>query len=217
MLNITFGTSALAAGVAPSSVSDNGEIVDTAPEGFVRDDDGGLVQIYRGGEAVPESVLHHGGEVVEDPSIHLVWIGGRPRMRADLEMAREFSSWERLSVLDRYGVRATGLRVTGTQLPSIGMKVNDLDIQRALSRAVDEGRLQHVNAGAIYVVMMEPGVDLSIGTTTDFTSYNSVFHPTEKPMRYVVVRGGLDENVTRAAMYAGVARAAINPNGNGWF
>jgi hypothetical protein len=132
-------------------------------------------------------------------------------------MAREFSSWERLSVLDRYGVRATGLRVSGTELPSIGMKVNDLDIQRALARAVDEGRLQHVDADAIYVVMMEPGVELSIGTTTEFTSYNSVFHPTEKPMRYVVVRGGLDENAARKALYAGVARAAINPNGNGWF
>ena len=217
VLNITFGTSALAAGVAPSSVNDDGELVDAVPEGFVRDDDGGLVQIYRGGDAVPDSVLHHGGDVVKDPSIHIVWIGRRPQMRADLEMARGFSSSERLSMLDRYGVRATGLRVSGTQLPSIGMKANDLDIQRALSKAVDEGRLQHVDADTIYVVMMEPGVALSIGTTTDFASYNSVFHPAEAPMRYVVVRGGLDEDATRAALYAGVARAAVNPNGNGWF
>jgi hypothetical protein len=217
VLNITFGSSALAAGVAAESVTRDGEVVDVVPAGFVRDDDGGLVQVYRGGDAVPDSMLHHGGDVVADPSIHVVWIGARPQMREALQMAREFSSPNRLMTLDRYGVRATGLRVAGTQLPPIGAKANDLDVQRALAGAVAEGRLQHVDPDAIYVVMMEPGVELSLGSTTDFLSYNSVFHPTELPMRYVVVRGGLDASTTSAALYAGVARAAVNPNGNGWF
>ncbi len=217
VLNITFGTSATAVGVAPDAVTEDGDIVERIPDGFVRDDDGGLVQVYRGGDAVPESVLHHGGEVIGDPSIHMVWIGGRPNVRGDLEIARGFSSHERLMVLDRYGVRATGLRVAGTQLPSLGTKVTDLDVQRALAGAVESGQLPHLDRDAIYVVMTEPGVELSVGTTTGFLSYNSVFHPTEEPMRYVVVRGGLEPRTARDAIYAGVARAAVNPNGNGWF
>jgi hypothetical protein len=217
VLNITFGSSALAPGILADSVDGEGAIVEVIPAGFVRDDDGGLVQVYRGGEAVPESVLHHGGAVVKDPSVHIVRIGDRTRTRDDLEFAREFSAPARLSMLDKYGVRATGLRVSGTRLPAIGLTVNDLDVQRALSNAVESGRIQHVDPDTIYVVMLEPETQISIGTTTDLLSYNSVFHPTEEPMRYVVVRGGLDDTTARSAVHAGIARAAINPNGNGWF
>ena len=216
VLDITFGSAALAPGVSAASIQDDEVVEDVIPDGFVRDDDGGLVQIYRGGEAVPDNVLHHGGAVVEDPSIHVVTIGARDPGEA-MDVAREFSSHDRLTMLDRYGIRNLGLRVAGTRLPSLGNMTNDLDVQRALATAVESGRLQHVDEGTIYVVMMEPATQLSIGTTTDFLSYNWVFHPTELPMRYVVVRGGLDPESTRRAVHAGVARAAVNPNGNGWF
>lgn len=217
VLDITFGTSALAPGVSADAVDEEGNIHEVIPAGFVRDDDGGLVQIYRGGDAVPESVLHHGGAVIDDPAIHVVTIGEGSTGRLAMQIAREFSSHDRLQTLDRYGIRNTGLRVSGTRLPAVGAVANDLDVQRTLSNAVESGRIQHIDPDTIYVVMMEPGTQLSIGTTTDFLSYNSVFHPTELPLRYVVVRGGLDRAVTRDAMHAGIARAAVNPDGNGWF
>lgn len=217
VLNITFGTAAVAPGVSPASIDEDGAIVDVVPDGFVRDDDGGLVQVYRGGEAVPESVLHHGGAIVQDPSIQVVWIGEHAERREDLQDAREFNSPERLMTLDRYGVRGYGLRVDGTSLPSIGTKLNDLDVQRALSNAVESGRLQQADPDTIFVVLLEPGTEIALGGTTDFLSYNTVFHPSETPMRYVVVRSGLDPAARREAIYAGVARAAVNPNGNGWF
>ena len=218
VLDITFGSSsALAPGVMAEAVDEEGEIHEVIREGFVRDDDGGLVQIYRGGEAVPDAVLHHGGRVIDDPAIHVITFGDRSTGRDELEIAREFSSHDRLTTLGRYGVRDTGLRVTGTRLPALGPATNDLDVQRALASAVESGRIQHTDDNVIYAVMMEPGTQLSIGTTTDFLSYNSVFHPTELPMRYVVVRGGLAPAVTREALHAGVARAAVNPDGNGWF
>ena len=217
VLDITFGSSALAPGVTADAVGDEGEILEVLPDGFVRDDDGGLVQIYRGGEAVPERVLHHGGAVIEDPAIHVITIGEGSIGRRELEMAREFSSPGRLEMLDRYGVRNTGLRVSGTHLPALGPAANDLDVQRTLSSAVENGRIQHTDPDTIYVVMLEPGTQLSVGTTTDLLSYNSVFHPTALPMRYVVVRGGLDPRVAADALHAGVARAAVNPDGNGWF
>lgn len=217
VLNITFGSSALAPGVTEEMIGDDGEVLEVIPEGFVRDDDGGLVQVYRGEEAVPERVLHHGGAVIADPHIRVIAVGGRP-LRELLGFAREFNAPERLAALDRYGVRNSGVRVAGgLALPSLGTSANDLDVQRALAGAVESGRIQHDDPEAIYVVVMEPGTRLSVGATTDFLAYNSVFHPTELPMRYVVVRGGLDAATTRAAMHAGIARAAVNPNGNGWF
>ncbi|HYC62445.1 MAG TPA: hypothetical protein VEK79_23035 [Thermoanaerobaculia bacterium] len=217
VLDITFGSSALAPGVTADAITEEGEIQEVLREGFVRDDDGGLVQIYRGGDAVPDSVLHHGGAVIADPAIQVIIIGERASIREELQIAREFSSAERLETLDRYGVRNTGLRVSGASLSSLGATANDLDVQRALANAVESGRIQHTDRDTIYVVMMERGTELSVGTTTDFLAYNSVFHPTELPMRYVVVKGGLPPAATREAVHAGVARAAVNPDGNGWF
>ena len=220
VLNITFGAAdELAPGVSADSINEDGEIVEVIPAGFVRDDDGGLVQVFRGGEAVPESVLHHGGAVLEDPSIHVIRVGDAPRKRGGdvMQAAREFSSAERLRVLDRYGVRATGLRVSGMRIAPLGRSLNDLDIQRALANAVESGRIQHNDPEKVYVVVLDEDAEINVGGTTDFLSYNSVFHPTEMPMRYVVVRGGLDADTERSALNAGVAHAILNPNGNGWF
>jgi hypothetical protein len=220
VLDITFGSAALAPGVSPESISDEGDVLEVIPAGFIRDDDGGLVQVYRGGDAIPETILHHGGAVVEDPAIQVLRVGDR-RSASELEgetvqMAREFSSQERLATLDRFGVRATGLRVSRGTLPSLGPVVTDLDVQRALANAVESGRIQH-DPATIYVVVLEPESLLSIGGTSDFLSYNSVFHPTEQPLRYVVVRGGLAPSVRSESMHASIARAVLNPNGNGWF
>src|SRR4029077_14359989 len=108
------------------------------------------------------------------------------RMRPAAQMARELGSDERFSRIDRYGVRNLGLRVNARQLPGIPKKANDLDVQRALSNAVESGRIQHVDPNAVYVVMLDADVEPAVGATTDFLSYHSHFHPTELPMRYVV-------------------------------
>ena len=57
----------------------------------------------------------------------------------------------------------------------------------------------------------------SVGGTRNGLSYHSQFHPTELPMRYVVVRGGLDRAALQDALRASVARALVNPEGNGWY
>jgi hypothetical protein len=48
-------------------------------------------------------------------------------------------------------------------------------------------------------------------------SYHSEFHPTELPMRYVVVRANLDPSRVGEAINASVFRTLANPAGNGWF
>jgi hypothetical protein len=214
VMDITFGASAAS---APETVA---ALTVVLPADMVTDDDGGLVQVYRRGDAGREA-LYHGGEVVEDASsVQMLFLGDKwsdDSMRPVAQMARELGSDERFSRIDRYGVRNLGLRVNARQLPALPAKANDLDVQRALAAAVESGRIQHVDANAVYVVMLDPGVEPAVGSTTDFLSYHSQFHPTELPMRYVVVRGGLDPATTREAISASVARALMNPNGNGWF
>ncbi|HJQ35831.1 MAG TPA: hypothetical protein VKB93_01700 [Thermoanaerobaculia bacterium] len=184
------------------------------PADFVLDDDGGRVHVYRGGDAIGD-ILFHGGAVIEDPSIRILFAGSwnEPERRSVMTDVRGIDRETNIRELDRYGVRTFGFRTASQALPLAGGEVMDLDIQRALAEAVESGRIQHVDPDAIYVVMLDATMQPALGGTRDFLSYHSVFHPTELPMRYVVVRAGADRNAIRAS----VARALVNPEGDGWY
>jgi hypothetical protein len=188
------------------------------PADMIRDDDGGRVRVYRGGDALGDP-LFHGGAVVEDPSIHLLYAGrwSDKAMRPVLTMARRINADDEVRDLDRYGVRTFGFRVSGQRLPLNGTEITDLDVQRALSEQVEAGTIQHIDPNAVYVVMLDADLSPSIGGTRDWLSYHSQFHPTELPMRYVVVRGGLEAQEQRRAFQASLSRALLNPAGDGWF
>ena len=67
------------------------------------------------------------------------------------------------------------------------------------------------------IVALDPMTMVSVGATRDWNSYHSQFHPSELAMPYVVVRGGLESGAMREALFASVARALVNPAGDGWF
>ncbi len=211
VLDITFGGTAV---VAPIPEAD----APVLPRDVVLDDDGGRVHVYRGGEAVGD-VLFHGGAVMEDPSIRVLFAGTwtEDDKRAALAAARSIDGEPRVRELDRYGVRTFGFRVGSQALPLSGGEVLDLDVQRALASEVEAGRIQHVDPDVVYVVMLDDSMQASVGGMRDWLSYHSQFHPTEMPMRYVVVRGGLDRAARQEAMRASVSRALVNPEGDGWF
>jgi hypothetical protein len=225
VLDITFG----AAARAPSIQADPQAFFDAAgtpqviwPADMILDDDGGRVQVYRGGDATGD-VLFHGGPVLEDPSIQVLFAGTWPEEeKRPVRMAADHAGGEAtVRELDRYGVRSFGFRVAAQDLPLASLDVrgelNDLDVQRALANAVEAGRIQHLDPNVVYVVMLDPSLHPSIGGTRDWLSYHSEFHPTELPMRYVVVRGGLDPATRQQAIRGSLARALVNPAGDGWY
>lgn len=220
VLDITFGTAALAPGdelaVTDDSVSEAPEVV--WPADMVRDDDGGRVHVYRGALSM-DDVLFHGGAVIEDPSVRVLFAGtwADRDMRTALMAARMLDRDQEIRDLDRYGVRTFGFRVGSQRLTMPSGDVLDLDVQRALAAEVEAGRIQHVDPNAVYVVLLDASMQPSVGGTRDWLSYHSQFHPTELPMRYVVVRGGLDRAALQDALRASVSRALVNPEGNGWY
>lgn len=223
VLNITFGTAALSPEIlSDEPASDAGATTDIPevvwPADMVRDDDGGRVHVYRGGEAIGD-ILFHGGVVVEDPSVHVLFAGtwSDSQKRSIVAAARRINNDERVRDLDRYGVRTFGFRIGSQTLPLQSGEIMDLDIQRALLTEVEAGRIQHVDPDAVYVVMLDPSMDPSLAGTRDWLSYHSQFHPTQLPMRYVVVRGNLESNAQRDAVRASLSRALVNPAGNGWY
>ena len=223
VLDITFEASALS---TPQMLEDQPIADDSAfaaperiwPADMIRDDDGGRVHVYRGGAAVGD-VLFHGGAVLEDPSLHVLFAGNwsDDEMKPVTLATRRVDRDERMRELDRYGVRSFGVRASSRKLEMPGGEINDLDVQRALANEVEAGRIQHFDPNAVYVVMLDSSMIPSLGRTRDWLSYHSQFHPTELPMRYVVVRGGLDRATQREAIHASLFRAMLNPAGDGWF
>jgi hypothetical protein len=188
------------------------------PADMITDDDGGRVQVYRGAGNLAD-VLFHGGAVVENPSIRVLFAGtwAEADKQPVLGAAQRLDREETVRDLDRYGVRTFGFRVASQGLPMSGGEVLDLDVQRALANEVEAGRIQHVDPDAIYVVMLDASMQPSIGGNRDWLSYHSQFHPTELPMRYVVVRGGLDRAALQDAIRVSLSRALVNPAGDGWY
>jgi hypothetical protein len=209
------------------------------PADMVEDNDGGRVRVFRGGDPLGE-VLFHGGKVIEEPRIRVVFAGRQfdaATRRALVDAARGISSGLRVDELARYGVRAAAMPLDsdleldnptfrpGPARSPLGSSVvsaltddaTDLDVQRLLATAVEEGRIQHLDENVVTVVVVDGKTPLAVGTTRDWLSYHSLFHPTELAMPYVVVRAGSDPTAARAAMLASVSRALIDPAGDGWF
>ena len=189
------------------------------PADVITDEDGGRVRVFRGGDAIGDP-LFHGGEVIEDPSVTVVFVGDRWSMeskRGVIDSVRHLNTDSQFEATSRYGVRTFGMRTNAIVIPNIGADVTDLDVQRALATAVESGRIQHNDANTIYVVALDRNAHASVASSSDWSSYYSLFHPTELAMHYVVVRGGLEPDQFSQAMSASFLRALINPAGDGWF
>jgi hypothetical protein len=215
VLDITFGTAATTVDIEEEAAADYEPVW---PADMILDDDGGRVRVYRSGDPLGD-VRFHGGPVVEDPSIQLLFAGdwSEREMGSAVAATMGLSQDLRIRDLDRYGVRTFGFRVNAGRISMPSGETNDLDVQRALLAEVEAGRIQHVDPDVLYVVLLHPTSNPNLAGNRDWLSYHSQFHPTDLPMRYVVVRGGADRDVQRDALYASVARALVNPASNGWF
>jgi hypothetical protein len=196
------------------------------PADLVEDDDGGRVQVFRGGNAAGD-ILFHGGPVMEHPRLRVVFAGDHwsdADKHAITQLVRDLGSDPQFDALAKYGVANWGMQIEGRvplprnlQIGAVAPEMNDLDVQRLLSSAVDEGRIQHNSPDVLTIVVLDRDTTMAVGQTRDWESYHSQFHLTELAMPYVVVRGGLAPDAFRASLVGSVFRALVNPAGDGWF
>jgi len=219
VLDITFGASAaMAPAVQALPARDPADDI-RYPADVIRDEDGGRIRVYRGGDAIGDA-LFHGGAVVEDPSINVIFVGDHwdaAHRLPVIQAVRQINADSNFRELDRYGVKTFGMRMNSQQVSAPTQDVSDLDVQRLLASSVEAGRIQHLDENALYLVMLDPQMDASVASDRNWLSYHSEFHPTDLPMRYVVARGKLEGQALRDAINASVYRALVNPAGNGWF
>ena len=218
VLNITFGGTVALPDEQVTPTDDSVSAV-RYPADMADDEDGGRVRVFRGGDILGDP-LFHGGAVVEAPMVNVIFVGSHfsdAETKTIMHSVRGINADSRFKDLARYGVRTFGMQVNARNIPDAGREITDLGVQRALSNAVEAGSIQHVDENTLYVVVLDRDTDASLATNRDWLSYHSEFHPNDLPMRYVVVRGGLDPEQLREAITASVFRALVNPAGNGWF
>lgn len=201
------------------------------PADMVEDNDGGRARVYRGGEPLGD-VLYHGGGVITRPRLRIVFAGDEwdnaTRLKA-IRAAHDLSSDLRFQELERYGVIPAAMTVDSSlsadlrgprhdavagAMDDLPADATDLDVQRLLADAVAAGRIQHLDEDEITIVLVHPEAQLAVGMTRDWSSYHSLFHPTELGMPYVVVRAGPN---LRESLAASVLRSIIDPKGDGWY
>jgi hypothetical protein len=218
VLNITFGGTVSLPDEEITPTDDSVSAV-RYPIDVVGDEDGGRVRVFRGGEILGDP-LFHGGSVIEAPVVNVIFVGNHfsdEETKTIMHSVRGINADARFQDLSRYGVRTFGMHVNSRNIADAGREITDLGVQRALMNAVEAGSIQHVDENTLYIVVLDRDTDASLATNRDWLSYHSEFHPNELPMRYVVVRGGLDPEQLREAITASVFRALVNPAGNGWF
>jgi hypothetical protein len=188
----------------------------------VFDDDGGRVETFRRGEA-PRELEFHGGAVIREPLAHVVFLGDWSAHAKQRELLlRDFvrtSAGAELRQLDFAGVRHP-LAFTGATSVAAADRVNDLRVQSALATAMHDGRLAQRDENVIYVVFIAPETKSTLGDQngwSDYDSYHSHFHAEDVDVRYVVVPYRGDVSAMMAAASKSVARAIVNPDGDGWY
>jgi len=184
------------------------------------DNDGGRVELYARSHAA-RTVEFHGGAVVREPLVELLFVGTWDKSRAELlrQSADHVSVTDDFQSTHERGVKATALPITTRSLAGRSA-MNDLDIQSMIDRAIENGSLPSRNDDTIYVLFLSPSISSTLGEKaagTDYASYHSHFHSHDVNVRYVVVPFHEDLNVMNQAATSSLIRALINPDGDGWY
>jgi hypothetical protein len=184
------------------------------------DNDGGRVELYARSHNARE-LEFHGGAIVREPLVEVVFVGAWEKSRAGALR----NAIDRVSATDAFqstrdrGVKATALPITTRALAGSDT-MNDLDVQRMIDRAIENGSLPSRDDNTVYVLFLAPNVASTLGekhAVTDYASYHSHFHTHDVNVRYVVVPFDEDAKSMNDAAAASLIRAIVNPDGDGWY
>ena len=173
------------------------------------DDDGGRVETFRRGDA-PRAIEYHGGAVIKAPLVQLVFLGDWSRLDSVKRTLERGVAAAQDRDLERAGI-VRPVAIAGSRDVAAPAAINDLHVRLALAA------LPLRDANAIFVVFVAPTVHATLGGSAEFDSYHSHFHADDGHLRYVVVPFNADTNVMRDGAARSLARAIINPDGDGWY
>jgi hypothetical protein len=214
--------------VEPQTPSQPAPILDSMPDGTtLRDDDDGLVEIVPLRDIARPEATAHGGPVVANASIRMIFLGSRwrdegarSRQAKAAETVMALAKPSGLAPLARHGVVGLDLHATNHDFvdPVDGKTISDLDIQRRLDQLLSGRELKGAEVDAVYVILLGPGLESTLGVSRsgrDFAGYHNYFHASSGLVRYAVVPYHDDVARWSATLGRSLSQTLVNPEANG--
>ena len=195
-------------------------------EQVVINEDGGRSFLVKPSSVPLRGVVKPGNPVVEELQQHSIFLGSHwaesaqrsrePQLGSLLANIRDHAQVDELTqtgIKNLYGATTSQEKLDVTSDRDIG----DLEIQGVLAAMFKEGSLPHPEAGAIYVVYLDPGLQSTLGELIGgkhYVAYHGFLNTSGAKIHYAVVPFQADsKNAYQTALRALVV-AALNPTGS---
>jgi hypothetical protein len=179
---------------------------------WLRDDDGGKVQIVPRRPVAQRAPIDHGGPIVTRETVHLVFVGAAWRDGAHRALEGKIAD-----VL--FASHRPGTQMEDPLDPTEGASMSDLDVQRRLAPLVEEDRSGELGKpGAVFVVFLAPGLESTLGqrsSRSDYAAYHNFVHLAPGVTRYVVVPFDAEFARWSSAARESLLQTLLNPEGTG--
>ena len=194
-------------------------------EQSVINEDGGRSFIIK-----PASAPRHGvvkpGEATVDPQQHSIFLGSHwaepaprarePQLSSLLANIRDHAQMDELTqsgIKNLFGATTSQEKL---DVPS-DRNINDLEIQSVLTAMFKEGSLPRPDAGAIYVVFLDPGLHSTLGSLVagkHYVAYHGFLNASGVRIHYAVVPFQADSQSAYQIALRALVVAALNPTGS---
>jgi len=214
-----FAASAQAQGPLPQERPDQREQV-------VINEDGGRSFLIKPSATPLNAVVKPGNAVVEELQQHSIFMGSHwaesalrarePELSSLLAYVRDHAQMDDLT---QSGIKDLFGATTGQEKLDVASDrdIRDLEIQSVLAAMFKEGSLPRPEAGAIYVVYLDPGLRSMLGTLSagkHYVAYHGFLNTSGARIHYAVVPFQADSKTAYQTALRALVVAALNPTGS---
>ncbi len=216
---LAFAASAQAQGPWPQERPEQREQV-------VINEDGGRSFLIKPSSAPLNGVVKPGNAVVEELLQHSIFLGSHwaesvqrarePQLGSLLANINDHAQMDELTqsgIKNLYGVTTSQEKLDVTS----DRDISDLGIQSVLAAMFKEGSLPRPDAGAIYVVYLDPGLRSTLGELIGgkhYVAYHGFLNTSGAKIHYVVVPFQPDSKNAYQIALRSLVVAALNPTGS---
>ncbi len=195
-------------------------------EQSVVNEDGGRSFIIKPSSAPLHGVVKPGNTIVDELEQHSIFLGSHwaepaqrarePQLSSLLANVRDHAQMDELT---QSGIKNLFGATTSQEKLDVesDRNINDLEIQSVLMGMFKEGSLPRPDAGAIYVVFLDPGLRSTLGSLVagkHYVAYHGFLNASGAKIHYAVVPFQSDSHGAYQTALRALVVAALNPTGS---
>ena len=195
-------------------------------EQSVVNEDGGRSFLIKPSSALMHGVVKPGNAIVDELQQRSIFLGSRWAEPAQRVREPQLSSLlatihdhAQMDELNQSGIKNLFGATTSQEKLDVesDRNINDLEIQSVLTGMFKEGSLARPEAGAIYVVFLDPGLQSTLGSLVagkHYVAYHGFLNASGARIHYAVVPFQADSQGAYQIALRALIVAALNPTGS---